>query len=258
MLASMRYASPRRSRELLPVAWVAILGAALVWLSASPCAACGVSGPDGVWSCSLEEHEEEERPRWSVGAVGVYTWAKLRLDSDLRVDAERSGVLVSGSYAPTSKLRIQASAGAALTGQLHMPDGVHDFDPGPTGAVGITYRFLKDKPFIVLSAIVSASTARTHARAEPEQSARYTALDLRFGCAVGATFFESLSPYAVVRLFGGPIFWHYQGEKLLGTDAYHVQLGAGLSYRIARRVDVFVEGVPLGERALSGGAAVVF
>jgi hypothetical protein len=78
------------------------------------------------------------------------------------------------------------------------------------------------------------------------------------GAAVGATFFDALTPYAVVRAFGGPIFWHYQGSAHIGTDAYHVQLGAGLFWRIARKVDVFVEGVPLGERALLGGASVPF
>ena len=220
--------------------------------------ACGVSGPDGVWSCSIEEHEEQERPRWNVGAVGAYTWTKLRFSDDLRVKAQRSALLASASYAPSKALRIQASAGATLTGQLDAPDGMHDFDPGPTGALGVSYRFLTGKPFLVLSGLVSASTARTHAPGQSESSVRYTALDLRVGLAFGVTFLDALSPYAVTRVFGGPIFWHYAGADVTGTDLYHVQLGAGLAYRIARRVDVFVEGIPLGERAISGGAAAVF
>ncbi|MFM2421409.1 MAG: hypothetical protein RL385_6132, partial [Pseudomonadota bacterium] len=39
---------------------------------------------------------------------------------------------------------------------------------------------------------------------------------------------------------------------------YHVQLGAGVSYRLFGKVDAFLEGIPLGERALSAGAALVF
>jgi hypothetical protein len=219
--------------------------------------ACGVSGPDGVWSCSLEEHDEQERPRWNLGAVGAQTWTKIRFD-DVRAKAQRSAVLVSASYAPTKRLRLQASAGVAIAGRLDMPDGRHEFLPGVTGALGVNYRFLSGKPFLLLSGMVAASTAETELQGEPAPRERYTALDLRVGLAFGATFFDALSPYAVTRLFGGPIFWRNEGRDLVGTDNYHVQLGAGLSYRIARKVDVFVEGVPLGERAISGGAAAVF
>jgi hypothetical protein len=224
----------------------------------SPALACGVSGPDGVWSCSIEEHEEAERPRWSLGAVGSYTWTRLNFQHGLRVRAQRSAALINASYAPTKVLRIQASAGVAGTGTLATPDGTYDFSPGAIGAVGVSYRFLTGRPFLVLSGLLSASSAQTELRDHAASAARYTALDIRAGLAFGATFFDALSPYAVVRTFGGPIFWHYRGQSVLGTDRYHVQLGAGVAYRIAGRVDAFVEGIPLGERAFSGGAAVLF
>jgi hypothetical protein len=227
-------------------------------LQSSPAQACGTSGPDGVWSCSLAEHDEQERPRWSVGAVTAFSWTKLRFGDGLNADMQRSAVLATMSYAPMAALRIQASAGVTPTGQLRVPDGTHDFLPGPTGALGVTYRLLEDKPFLVLSGLLSASSSETERRAEPADSARYTALDLRLGAAVGVTFLQALSLYAVARVFGGPVFWHYQGEARTGTDAYHVQLGAGLAWRIARKLDLFAEGVPLGERGISGGAAVVF
>ena len=35
--------------------------------------ACGVSTADGVYACSLQEHEEETRPRWLAGASAIYT-----------------------------------------------------------------------------------------------------------------------------------------------------------------------------------------
>ena len=87
---------------------------------------------------------------------------------------------------------------------------------------------------------------------------RYSALDLRRASrsaprsSTRSALTQSLVPSAV------RIFWHYRGDAVRGTDAYHFQLGAGVSYRIARRVDVFVEGIPLGERGISGGAAAVF
>lgn len=66
------------------------------------------------------------------------------------------------------------------------------------------------------------------------------------------------SPYAVVRAFGGPITWQYQGQSVTGTDGHHYQVGAGLTLVLARAVNLFVEGVPLGERSLAAGGAVAF
>jgi hypothetical protein len=162
------------------------------------------------------------------------------------------------SYAPTARLRFQASAGVAISGRLRMPNGQHDFSPGPLGAVGMSYRFLKGRPFLLLSALISSASARTRLDREGRDAARYSAIDLRMGLAAGYTFLDALSPYAVARAFGGPVFWRYQGERVVGTDLYHVQLGAGLAWRIAGKIDLFVEGIPLGERAATGGIAAVF
>lgn len=219
--------------------------------------ACGVSGPDGVWSCSFEEHEEEIRPRWSVGVAGAYTWTALRFSAAVRGEQSRLSTVVAAAYAPTPRLRLQASLGAGLSGELRMPNGEHRFQPGPTAAVGVGYSVLRGVPFLAFTAVLSAVTARTQ-DVTREQIARYTALDLRLGAAFGATFFDALSAYALARVFGGPVFWRYAGAAVTGTDTSHFQLGVGLAYRIAERVDVFAEGVPLGERALTAGASAVF
>jgi hypothetical protein len=87
---------------------------------------------------------------------------------------------------------------------------------------------------------------------------RYSAFDLRLGAVVGTTFFDRLSPYALGRVFGGPVYWRYQGAAVTGTDTHHYQLGAGLALMLARRLDIFAEAVPLGERSLSAGASVSF
>jgi hypothetical protein len=64
--------------------------------------------------------------------------------------------------------------------------------------------------------------------------------------------------YAVVRAFGGPVNWRYQGEAVKGNDAHHYQVGAGLGVRITKSLSLVAEGVPLGERAVSLGASFVF
>jgi hypothetical protein len=248
---------PIRAR-VRALATTAVLAVAVCFAFASRTQACGVSGPDGVWSCSIAEHDEEIRPRWSLGAVSLYSASALRFRHGPHVEIERAAVLGLASYAPTARLRLQLSAGASISGQLNLPNGAHDFLPGPTGALAVSYRFLEDRPFVILSGVLSAFTARTQRRADHADSARYTAFDLRLGVAVGATFFEMLSPYAVARVFGGPVFWRYQGKAIGGTDVYHFQLGAGTALRLWRRLDVFVEGAVLGEIGLSGGAAFVF
>jgi hypothetical protein len=77
-------------------------------------------------------------------------------------------VLATASYAPTSALRIQVSGGATISGQLHMPDGRHDFAPGPSGALGVSYRLLSGMPFLALS----ADCASTAAAMEPSTQVR--------------------------------------------------------------------------------------
>jgi hypothetical protein len=227
----------------------------LVTSAASRAVACGISGPNGVWSCSLEEHDEETRPRWTLGAAAGYTRTSLRFGEGLRAGQTRNAVVAAGAYALTQRVSLRASAGLAFGGELRAPDGTHTFSPGLTAAVGVDYRLLSGKPFLLLSALLSGTSARTHLGAD---SARYSAFDLRLGAAFGLTLFDSLSPYALARVFGGPVLWRYAGQAQTGTDVYHYQLGLGLAWLIAERLNVSIEGVPLGERALSGQVAVVF
>jgi hypothetical protein len=116
-------------------------------------------------------------------------------------------------------------------------------------------------PFLVLGISGGASGAWTReetlAAPTPPTSTLY-AFDLRAGLIVGKTLWKTLSPYAAVRGFGGPVIWQYGGSSLTGTDRYHFQIGAGLVTALPRAFDVFVEGVPLGERAVTLGMGKTF
>jgi hypothetical protein len=218
--------------------------------------ACGVSAVDGTWSCSLEEHDEEERPKWNVGASALATWTKLEL-GDIRARQTRTAVVATAGYAPTRKLTLTLSAGAGIDGVLRAPNGVHEMSAGPTGAAGVVYSLIEGRPFLAVSGVLSASHARTRLRGE-DGSVSYTAFDLRLGVVFGTTLFDVLSPYLVARAFGGPVFWRYAGANTTGTDTSHVQLGAGVTVRPLEMLAMYVEGVPLGERALAGGASFAF
>jgi len=85
----------------------------------------------------------------------------------------------------------------------------------------------------------------------------FWAFDARIGVAAGKTIAHVVTPYLLARGFGLPILWRYQGASTIGTDAYHYQLGVGVVVRVGP-VDIDVEGVPLGERAIVGGGGYAF
>ena len=247
-----------RSAVQLPVLVAAL--PFLVVVSATPRArACGVSTADGLSACSLAEHEEETRPRWRTGAAGLYTSTTIDFGGGLHTDETRGSLVASLAYQPTRRLTVQLAAGSTLGGHLGTPVGVYEFSPGPTGAAGVSYRLLPGtRPFVILTANLSFSAAATQLSGGTGPEVSYDAFDLRGGALVGTTLAGVLSPYAVVRAFGGPIYWQYQDQSVTGTDAHHYQVGAGLTLVLARAVDLFVEGVPLGERSLAAGGAVAF
>ena len=249
----------------LPSVRLLTLALVLAAVFAAPAArACGVSTADGLSSCSLEEHEEETRPRWRAGAAGLTTSTVIDF-GNFRSAETRGSVIASLAYQPTRRLTFQLAAGSTVGGHIDTPAGVYDFSPGPTVALGASYRLIQGtRPFVILTANLSFSDAETHlsgadAASDPQgNNVRYDAFDLRGGVLVGTTLWRLLSPYAVVRAFGGPVYWSLQGEGIVGTDAHHYQVGAGLTLVVVHRVDVFVEAIPLGERSLAAGAAFAF
>jgi hypothetical protein len=226
--------------------------------------ACGASGPDGVSACSLDEHAAASR-RWQAGVSGVYTSTALRFDGDRRADEQRGAVLASLAYRVAPRVTLQAAAGASLGGSLTLRGVEHVFDPGFAAALGASFRVLDAegaRPFVLLTAQLASSVTTTTRRATATRAeggkSGYEAFDLRAGVLVGTTLWGAVSPYAAGRVFGGPAFWRDEGTAITGTDVSHYQVGAGVSARIGDRVSLFAEGIPLGERAVSGGASLLF
>jgi hypothetical protein len=224
---------------------------------ARPALACGASagGAAGVSGCSLEEHEESERPKWRLGADYSFTSTGLHFDSGLHVDETRNASLVTLDYRPLRRLTLEVGAGAFLGGSITVSSVRYAMAPGFASIVGASWRLVDADgaiPFVLLTSQLSYGSSSTAG------GVGYDALDLRFGAAVGTTLWNVLTPYAVGRAFGGPIYWRYQGASIVGTDDHHWQVGAGFSLRLARRVDVFAEGVPLGELGVTAGAGLSF
>jgi hypothetical protein len=227
--------------------------------------ACGSSGPGGVSACSLAEHEEAERPVYRLGASGVYTSTAISFSHLGTVPETREAAVLMFSYAPTAKLELHATAGATLGGRLASSMGTFTFRPGFASGLGAAYRFVQGQTpvgrgFVVGSLDVTATGSMTESQSASVRGpahASYEAYDARLGAAVGLTWANVVSAYAIGRAFGGPVFWDLPHVGV-GTDTHHYQVGGGLTVLVARRFELFVEGVPLGERAVAGGVAVAF
>jgi hypothetical protein len=257
MLAS-NFAVLRRSRRLAAPATLAVAAA---WPVRA--LACGASagGAGGVSACSLDEHLESVRPKWRVGASYAFTSTAIRFNSDTRFDETRHVVFATVDYRFKPDWAFEIGLGSILGGGLGTGAGEQEFRPGLLAAAGASWRvFAPDgaRPFVALTgqlALAATSTRPSGLASAPATG--YQAADLRIGAVAGWPLLQVLTPYALARVFGGPVYWTYQGAGVTGTDVHHFQVGAGVLARFGQ-LDIFAEGVPLGEQTIAVGAGVLF
>lgn len=187
------------------------------------------------------------------------SWTDLVFGDVPDAATERHAALVTSEFQISRRHTLQISAGGVLGGSLELDGRRFSIDTGWVGAVAFAWRLLEGEgyaPFLLSSLSFSASSARTEDDASGA-AAHLTALDLRGGLTAGKTFWGVLSPYASLRVFGGPVFWSYDGEDIGGSDKYHYQPAVGAVVTLGP-VDLYGEWAFLGERALAGGAGVSF
>ena len=225
--------------------------------------ACGASsgGVAGLSACSLDEHEEEVRPKWHAGLGFSYTSTALHFDDGSHFDQTRYAALASLEARPFPKLSLQFGAGPVFGGTLDSGGEHFTSSAGVLLSMAASYRFVDPKgarPFVLGTFGLSFATVQMSADGPSEQSELYDAWDARVGAVVGWSIANVVSPYVLARGFGGPIYWKHQGQDVTGTDVHHYQLGAGIGIAIGKRGDLFVEGSPLGEQNVSAGVGLSF
>jgi hypothetical protein len=186
------------------------------------------------------------------------TSTDLSFSNDEEAQLRRRAVSASLERRLGERWSIQAGAGASLGGDVTIGGERYDFDPGWLASVGGSFRILEGvglEPFL-LAGLTTAVSSTQATRGDDE--AMFTAVDVRGSVTVGKLFWRGIAPYALARVFGGPVFWERGGEDITGSDDYHFQLGAGLLATAAGRVSAFAEIVPLGERSATFGANVAF
>ena len=169
---------------------------------------------------------------------------------------------MTGVYRVTDDWTLGLGAGASFGGDMMIEGMRYTLSPGPVVALSAGYRVLAPDgwiPFVLVNVTGSLSSVATEGvtmLGDVEQ-ARMTAIDARGSLTIGEVFADVVAPYATVRGFGGPVFWERNALEVRGSDENHYQLGAGLLIT-AGVFDAYAEVIPMGERALTAGAAVKF
>jgi hypothetical protein len=214
---------------------------------------------------------ETAAPVARVSASYAYTSTVLLFGDGRRADLTRSTVF-GGVEVPLSRVTsLTLGAGGVAGGALEHGAARDTLGPGFAGALGVAWRVYTPPartalPFVQLSATLSGTHLltrsngfRTDGTSAPTETRAYDAFDLRAAAVAGFRLGPIVTPYALARAFGGPAYWHYDGAAVTGTDLHKYQLGAGLSLALAGgRLDLFAEGVPLGESGFAAGLGSTF
>jgi hypothetical protein len=157
------------------------------------------------------------------------------------------------------RLSIFAGAGSLIGGDVRVAGVDYTFQPGWLATAGLSWLAVTEtpaRPFVVLSGVASYAAASTQPMGGGA-SAPWRAGDVRLGAAVGKSF-GPVRPYAVARVFGGPVSWRIADTALTGSDRHHYQLGAGAAVQLPGHLDLSVEAAALGEQGLVVGAGYAF
>jgi hypothetical protein len=234
--------------------------------------ACGTStGGGSVTVCSVDAMREESRRKWHVGgglssSSTTLVFQGKGLDEKLELDQWRSAFFSTLEWRATPRWNLRSGLGMSWFGGLGDSDATvyEGINPGVVATLGASYVAIqgsRKSPFLLLDAQLSAnyaSTSSTSVALRDTSPTPYSAYDLRFGVVFGMTFFRFLTPYALARVFGGPVLWSIDDEPVVGSDKYHYQLGLGVSVTVFSRLDFFLEGVGLGERGGTAGLGISF
>jgi hypothetical protein len=247
--------------------------AAIAILVASHSAyACGAAYPGGPVMCDIPQRDSDRILRVDAS----YAFTSTTLDFGTRsADLTRHSVFASLQLPLNGSGSLTGLAGVGLIagGDLMHGAARDTIQPGVAADIGIAYRVYDGNryvPFVQLTLTLSfahmetetdAAGARTDGTVSPtgQSSSAFNAFDARGGVIVGKTFAHVFTPYITGRVFGGPVYWTFDGDNVMGHDAYQYQLGGGLSLAVFKgRLDVFAEGIGFGEKGIAAGIGTTF
>jgi hypothetical protein len=184
-----------------------------------------------------------EKPKvFHFGATFAGFRSTLIFNSTESLSVEQLAAAASFEWRAGERITLVVGAGAVPYAAVGDARGV-----GGVLSLGISWLALEQKkytPFLMASFSLSGSRLAL-------TNAPMTSVDARLALSVGYTFWQRFTPYAVGRVFGGPVFY----DSKTGTDLYHYQVGLGAVVGLPAGFDMSAEVIPLGEQrfALSVG-----
>jgi hypothetical protein len=180
-------------------------------------------------------------------------------DHDVQVGLQELSAVARIEFMVRPGLTLFAGGGPILGGTVQAEGTDYHMRTGWLATAGVSWLALTEtpgRPFVIASFVLGY--AATHTAVDSAgPTASWRAGDGRIGVAVGKSF-GRLRPYAVGRVFGGPVHWELAGQSINGTDTHHYQLGAGAALSLPAHIDLELEAIPLGEQALVLGAGFAF
>jgi hypothetical protein len=185
--------------------------------------------------------------------------SKLRFTGDQDFYVSEESVAASFGRRFGDVLSLRLVLGAVLDGEFERPQEHYDVRPGFLVAANVARRWFGGSGydwFLTTSLTVGVSFAGTTSPSGAKEA--LTAQDSRIAVLLGHSFAKRWNPYIAARVFGGPVFWTLNGEKVTGSDRHHYAIGLGGSYSVGGGVDLMAEGAFFGEKSLSAGASISF
>lgn len=139
-----------------------------------------------------------------------------------------------------------------LDGTLRSEGRSYDVQPGFVATAGAARQWFGEPgtvPFLTTTLAYTISRSKTVADTATENA--LTASDLRLGALFGYAPVPEWSPYAVARVFAGPVGW----RDMVGSDRHHYALGAGTGFAFDP-LELSLEATFLGERSASIGVTL--
>jgi hypothetical protein len=212
-----------------------------------------------VTTCSGDDPDASLGARWHGGASYGVFGSDLSFIGGPSASIQREAISASLEYRTSATTTVGGGAGAGVGGLLVVNGVRYTIDPGWLLTASYSRRLLDGRgraPFLLFGMALGGSGASTQSQTfgatAPVRSSLY-AFDFRAALTVGKTFWSVLSPYASLRLFGGPLIWSLQGKTVVGGDKYHVQGAVGLATALPDGFDAYAEGAPGGERGVTMG-----
>lgn len=195
-----------------------------------------------------------------VGAAAASFTSELRFDDDTDYTLRQSSYVLSLGRRLGDRTSVSLSGGLIGGGDFEGGGRRYAVGTGWLAAATGAYRLLGggDGQLFAVTTLTMGWSRTLVEHGPSGENEALSASDLRLGTELGVTLFERLRPFALARVFGGPVQFRRAGEERVGADRHHYAIGFGAGTDAGGGLDLRFEGALLGERAFVWSASWSF